>query len=128
MFVDFNMDLKSSHMADEKHLSSDDEKGISSPAYPGAGDHHEVGPGETRELSRALKGRHMQMIAIGMLFQRTSIDGFLAHAQRRWFDRCWALRWVWRCAVHRGAWKSGMFSQASLASRPSRDKLSARLG
>ena len=65
------MDLKSSHVADERHLSSDDEKNISSPAYPGAGDHHEVGPAETRELSRALKGRHMQMIAIGMLSQKS---------------------------------------------------------
>ena len=63
---DFNMDLKSSHAAaGEKQFSSDDEKGLTPPAY-GAGD-HEVRPGETRELSRALKGRHMQMIAIGKM-------------------------------------------------------------
>lgn len=63
------MDLKASHAADEKHLSSDDEKGLAPPAYTGAsaGGHHELGAGETRELSRALKGRHMQMIAIGMM-------------------------------------------------------------
>ncbi|KAL8670739.1 MAG: hypothetical protein Q9168_004746 [Polycauliona sp. 1 TL-2023] len=61
------MDFKSSQAADEKHFSSDDEKGVAAPpAYHGAGDgHHDLAPGETRELSRELKGRHMQMIAIG---------------------------------------------------------------
>ncbi|KAI4215685.1 MAG: hypothetical protein LQ349_009138, partial [Xanthoria aureola] len=59
------MDTKASHAADEKHFSSDDEKAMGPPAYSGAAGHGEVAPGGQRELSRALKGRHMQMIAIG---------------------------------------------------------------
>ncbi|CAL8580705.1 hypothetical protein XPA_006425 [Xanthoria parietina] len=59
------MDTKAPHAADEKHFSSDDEKAMGPPAYSGAAGHVEVAPGGQRELSRALKGRHMQMIAIG---------------------------------------------------------------
>lgn len=60
------MEVKSSNSpASEKHLS-DDEKGTGPPAYSGV-DGHVPLPGEPRELSRALKGRHMQMIAIGMI-------------------------------------------------------------
>lgn len=66
------MDLTSSHaVADEKHFSSDDEKGLAPLAY-GAGALHEVRPGEPRDLSRALKGRHMQMIAIGKIIHQNS--------------------------------------------------------
>ena len=73
------MDLKSSDaVADEKHFSSDDERGLAPPAY-GVGAHQEVRPGETRELSRALKGRHMQMIAIGKIIHQNppTVDSLL---------------------------------------------------
>ncbi|KAL8798757.1 MAG: hypothetical protein Q9182_006418 [Xanthomendoza sp. 2 TL-2023] len=62
------MDLKSSNGPLSEKQLGDDEKGAPAPpAYSGVVDQHGPRPGEPRELSRALKGRHMQMIAIGMI-------------------------------------------------------------
>ncbi|KAL9577442.1 MAG: hypothetical protein Q9212_006363 [Teloschistes hypoglaucus] len=57
------MDDKSAHLPGKEHSPSDDEK--APPQYVAPSDHEMTG--DVRGLSRALKGRHMQMIAIGLL-------------------------------------------------------------
>ncbi|KAL8782389.1 MAG: hypothetical protein Q9213_005430 [Squamulea squamosa] len=92
--------------ADEKHFnSSDDEKGLPPPAYSGAGD-HEAGagmhqPGEPRELSRALKGRHMQMIAIalGELAVLYPVNGAFYMYAVRFIDPAWGFAMGWEYAL-----------------------------
>lgn len=58
------MDDKSAHLPGKEHSPSDDEK--APPQYVAPSDHEMMG--DQRGLSRALQGRHMQMIAIGMHF------------------------------------------------------------
>ncbi|KAL8639625.1 MAG: hypothetical protein Q9228_003359 [Teloschistes exilis] len=55
------MDDKSAHLPGKDHSPSDDEK--APPQYVAPSDHEMTG--DVRGLSRALQGRHMQMIAIG---------------------------------------------------------------
>lgn len=126
------MDTKAPHAADEKHFSSDDEKAMGPPAYSGAAGHVEVAPGGQRELSRALKGRHMQMIAIGM-DAHMNLPSYrsLAHANLpRQADRSVpASSWApgARCIPEDRAVWYVVSIQASLAPNPCHDKPAARV-
>lgn len=126
------MDTKAAHTADEKQFSSDDEKAMGPPAYSGAAAQVEVAPGGQRELSRALKGRHMQMIAIGM-DAHMNLPSYrsLAHGnvspQEDQLGRASSLARGARCIPEDLAVWYVVSIQASLASSPFHDKPSGRV-
>jgi len=57
-------------------------------------------------LARKLKGRHMQMIAIGKYLRNIHVQKLMS-AFLRWCDRCWIVRWLWKCFGNRRARKFG---------------------
>lgn len=53
-------------------------------------------------LARKLKGRHMQMIAIGNYTYTLTMDFELIGISPRWCNWRWTVRWIWQCFVNRG--------------------------
>jgi len=56
-------------------------------------------------LARKLKGRHMQMIAIGQYFHNEEVH-LLNSYLCRWSDWSWFVCWIWKCV---GDWWPGKF-------------------
>jgi hypothetical protein len=64
-------------------------------------------------LARELKGRHMQMIAIGKAFQVNCLQGqqLIPRSSARWCNWSWSIRRFWKCTLH---WRTRQFSMSTL--------------
>jgi hypothetical protein len=64
-------------------------------------------------LARKLKGRHMQMIAIGKYSYMLKLDLELIEFSPRWCNWSWVVRRIWKCFGDWRTWKFGMCDASS---------------